>query len=140
MTANEYQNEALRTAPKHDQHVEQADRCGPESMDLLHAAIGVGTEAGELLDAIKKHVIYGRPLNYSNVAEELGDLLWYIALAADAAGFTLEDVMSNNVEKLTMRYPEAFNEEDAARRADKTTDCGSLDDSIGEDESPIFVD
>ena len=47
--------------------------------DLWHMATGVAGEAGELLDAIKKHVVYKRELDRENVVEELGDLRFYMA-------------------------------------------------------------
>lgn len=37
-------------------------------------ATGVSGEAGELLDAVKKSVVYKKPLDRENVVEELGDL------------------------------------------------------------------
>ena len=45
----------------------------PISAHLLHMAVGISGEAGELLDAIKKNAIYGRALDVNNVIEELGD-------------------------------------------------------------------
>jgi len=47
-------------------------------MHLLHMSIGVSGEAGELIDAIKKYVIYRKPLDRENVIEELGDLEFYM--------------------------------------------------------------
>lgn len=44
----------------------------------LHMSIGVAGELGELLDAVKKHVIYEKPLDVVNVVEELGDVWWYV--------------------------------------------------------------
>ena len=44
---------------------------------ILHAAIGCVTESGELLDALKKQIFYGRELDVVNVKEEAGDILWY---------------------------------------------------------------
>ena len=83
---------------------------------LMHGAIGVGTEAGELQDMLKKAVIYGKPLDLTNVLEEAGDLLWYIALALDAAGFTMEEAMERNIAKLKARYPAGFTQEAALNR------------------------
>lgn len=51
-----------------------------KELDLLHCATGLVTESAELVDAIKKHVFYGKPLDVVNIKEELGDLLWYIAI------------------------------------------------------------
>jgi len=55
-----------------------AERIGAGTTgSLLHGAIGISGEAGELLDAVKKHVFYGKPLDVNNVKEEISDVLWY---------------------------------------------------------------
>jgi NTP pyrophosphatase (non-canonical NTP hydrolase) len=87
------------------------------SHDLVHAAMGISGEAGELVDAVKKHVAYGQELDTVNVIEELGDLMWYITLAADAVGSSLRNVMLRNVSKLNKRYRSgAFSETEASTR------------------------
>ena len=89
--------------------------------ELLHAAVGVSGEAGELLDAIKKHVIYGKPLDYDNVVEESGDILYYLValLSLAAPELTLEDVMEANRAKLSKRYPDGYSDKNAINRKDK---------------------
>jgi hypothetical protein len=49
---------------------------------LLHASLGLASEAGELIDAVRLR----GPLDRTNLIEEVGDLLWYAALADAAAG------------------------------------------------------
>ena len=44
---------------------------------LVHMAMGVSGEAGELLDAIKKSTIYRKPLDKENIIEECGDILFF---------------------------------------------------------------
>lgn len=83
---------------------------------LLHAAIGLATESGELLDALKKTIFYGKELDHVNVKEELGDLLWYIAVAMDELGTDFETEMERNIAKLQSRYPEKFTEVHAEER------------------------
>lgn len=75
----------------------------------LHAAIGLSTEAAEILDAHKKE-LYGkqRPLSPANIREECGDVMFYLHLLMDAYGFTLRDVIADNVSKLANRYIEKF--------------------------------
>jgi NTP pyrophosphatase (non-canonical NTP hydrolase) len=72
---------------------------------LLHGVLGCGTEAGELQDALKKHIYYGKPLDEGNLVEELGDLLWYVALLCNVLGVSLGEVKQKNIEKLLKRYP-----------------------------------
>jgi NTP pyrophosphatase (non-canonical NTP hydrolase) len=86
------------------------------TLRLLHAVMGLGTEIGEFQATIKEHVIYGRRLDLLNVKEELGDILWYVGLAVDAINSTMNEVMSLNIRKLEMRYPEQFTEDNALTR------------------------
>lgn len=73
------------------QYIEKA--CGTESCDMiaigirmadtqlirmLHAALGMATGIEELSKAISKY-------DYVNIQEEIGDLLWYVAIAYDAS-------------------------------------------------------
>lgn len=83
---------------------------------ILHAAMGMVTEAAELLDALKKHIYYGKPLDEVNLREELGDILWYFAITCDALGVDPSDIMERNIAKLRTRYPEKFNSEQAITR------------------------
>lgn len=75
---------------------------------LVHAAMGIQTEAGEFADPIKKHLFYDRELDVPNLMEELGDLIWYIQVACMALDLPLEHVMSANIAKLRARYPGGF--------------------------------
>jgi len=75
---------------------------------LLHGIIGVSTEAGELLDIIKKSLFYGRTVDVAHVKEEVGDSLWYLGVICDVLGCTFEELMDENVAKLRHRYPEQF--------------------------------
>ncbi len=88
----------------------------PRMVRCLHAAMGLSTESGELLDAIKKHVYYGAQLDTTNLFEELGDLFWYMAILADELDFDFEKVMQKNIEKLKVRYGNAFDAQKAKSR------------------------
>ncbi len=83
---------------------------------LLHAGIGLATETGEFLDALKKSVFYGKELDRVNLKEELGDMLWYIAIAMNELGTDFETEMERNIEKLEQRYPEKFTKEKSDNR------------------------
>jgi NTP pyrophosphatase (non-canonical NTP hydrolase) len=83
---------------------------------LLHAAMGLSTEANEFLDPLKKHLFYGKPLDLINLKEELGDMLWYMAIAMDALDTTFEVEMERVINKLRIRYPDKFTEHDAINR------------------------
>jgi NTP pyrophosphatase (non-canonical NTP hydrolase) len=87
-----------------------------KTLRILHAAMGICTESGELMDEVKKHILYGKDIDDTNLMEETGDLFWYAALLADAVGFTFEQSFEKNIEKLKARYPNRFNEKDAMVR------------------------
>ena len=106
MKLNEYQQLALRTAP--------AD-VSP-GHDLVHAGYGFASESGEFLDVLKKQHAYGKPLDLVNLKEEVGDLLWYAAIACRGLGITLEEAAATNIAKLAKRYPERFTAEAALNR------------------------
>ena len=99
---------------------------------LVHAVLGLQTEAGELADPVKKHIYYGRPLDLINLREEIGDCLWYLAIAADALGTTLEAEQARNLAKLRARYPHVFTAE-AAQVRDLDREREVLEEHVADD-------
>ena len=83
---------------------------------LLHAAMGIAGEAGEIIDPIKKSIFYGKKLDEVNLMEECGDLLYFVAVLLDELGYTFEEVMQINIDKLAARYPEKFTSAKAINR------------------------
>ncbi len=113
---------------------------------LLHGALGACTETGELQDMIKKHLIYGKPLDLVNVIEEIGDTMWYLAIVLDACGVTMSDAMQRNITKLRLRYPEKFTSEKAlnrdlaAERAALESPAFDIDEHLGDPRMPRDLD
>lgn len=92
----------------------------PESAHLLHMAVGVSGEAGELLDAVKKSAIYNKPLDVANVIEELGDLEFYMEGLRQGLGIMREQTIEANIAKLGVRYSSGtYSDKQAQDRADK---------------------
>lgn len=87
--------------------------------NLLHMVIGVSGEAGELLDAIKKAVIYRKELDRNNVIEELGDIEFYLEGLRQELGVSREECLAANVAKLQKRYGDKYSDSAAQIRADK---------------------
>lgn len=83
---------------------------------ILHAVLGIVSEGGEIADAVKKHIAYGKELDRANMLEEVGDLVHFVTMLCSAMGFTLDQVMEANVKKLKIRYPEGFSTEKALTR------------------------
>ena len=93
----------------------------PKKAHCMHMAVGVSGEAGELSDAIKKWVFYGKPLDVENVIEELGDIEFYTQGLRNALGITRGQVITANIKKLNKRYPVGeYSNDQAINRADKT--------------------
>lgn len=117
MDNKQYQKNVLTTELTKEQYIDARDsRIDHKKMRLLHGAIGCATEAGELLDQIKKHVFYGKDLDEVNIMEEVGDLFWYSVVCLDAIGYEIDDSMKRNIEKLSARYKGGFTQDKAINR------------------------
>lgn len=97
MNMNDYQKQALTTV------ISSND----EFKDVLHWVLGLNGEAGEAAEKVKK-IIRDKQGHISDedrkeLAKELGDVLWYLAVFAHDLGFSLEDVAQHNLDKLKSR-------------------------------------
>ena len=92
MKLNEYQQAALATAvyPRNGNNA------------LIYTALGLASEAGEYAGKVKK-LIRDAAFSRDAAVAELGDVLWYVAAAADALGVDLDEVAKFNIAKLTDR-------------------------------------
>lgn len=79
-----------------------------QDMHRVNAALGLCGEAGEFADVVKKWFAQGHALDRDKAIKELGDVRWYLELAAWALGTTLEEVEQRNIAKLSARYPNGF--------------------------------
>ena len=84
--------------------------------DLLHAAFGIVTEAGELADILKKKLFYGKDIDFQHADEEVGDLLWYVTLYTMSRGRDLEEIVRENIKKLRSRYGDKWSQDAALNR------------------------
>ena len=78
---------------------------------LLTASIGMQAESGEFSEVIKKVIFQGKDWNEANrfhLKRELGDVLWYWVQGCMALGYTPEEVLEENIRKLSKRYPHGF--------------------------------
>lgn len=107
MTLNEYQKAAMRTASGGNYENYGA---------IMNAALGICGEGGEVADLVKKAAFQGHNLDVPHVAKELGDCLWYIAVGANALGYSLDAIARMNVDKLKARYPDGFDAERSQHR------------------------
>jgi len=79
----------------------------PEDKELEYLVNGLTSEAGEVAGKWKKiirdydcEVDSERALG---MAKELGDVAWYLARLSEAIGWTLQDVIDLNIDKLENR-------------------------------------
>ena len=108
MTGEEYQKLAMRTCSiPNDRVMDKA----------YHAIFGLTSEAGEVSGILQK-TYQGHEIDLEHVEKELGDCLWMIAEACDAFGFSLDEVMELNIEKLRKRYPNRFSSENSLHKAE----------------------
>lgn len=99
MHFSEYQDLAMRTRGVYPNKREQS----------LCALLGLSGESGEYIDLQKKVLYHNKPVNEEKQMDEMGDILWYLALECDAKGWNMDTIAGRNVEKLRARYPEGFN-------------------------------
>ena len=97
-------------------------RIYPSSQGIVYNLFGIAGEAGEIFEKVKKLIrdkkkkITKKGLSKKDkleIIKELGDLIWYISTLSDELGYTLEEVISINVKKLTSR-----------KRRNKLKGCG----------------
>ena len=91
----------------------------PHTAELLHMAILLAGEAGELVDCIKKHAIYTKKLDFDNLEEELGDIEFSLERIRQLTGVTREETLEANIKKLAKRYDGSYSNESAQIRLDK---------------------
>lgn len=92
----------------------------PAKAHLAHMAMLLTSEAGELCDAIKKHVIYGKDLDMKNVVEELGDIEFALEGIRRVLFITRHTTLEHNIIKLRDRYKAGkFSNAAAIKREDK---------------------
>lgn len=94
MKMNEYQDEALKTAIVKDNNI-------------LYTVLGISGEAGEVSEKMKKIIRDQDGVmteeNKKELAKEIGDVLWYLAVFADEIGYTLDKIGRMNIKKLKDR-------------------------------------
>jgi NTP pyrophosphatase (non-canonical NTP hydrolase) len=96
LSANDYQTGALRTAIYPNQ-----------GQNFIYPTLGMVGEAGEVAEKAKKIIRDGDGTlteeTRNKMALELSDVCWYIAVLAHELGYTLEEIMQMNLDKLASR-------------------------------------
>ncbi|GLY29364.1 nucleoside triphosphate pyrophosphohydrolase family protein [Kineosporia sp. NBRC 101731] len=96
MDLDAYQRGALRTAAPRE-----------KKNELLHLVLGLVGESGEIAEKFKKWVrdldSDESRIDRDDLAKELGDVLWYVAVLADYLDLSLDDIAAGNLAKLADR-------------------------------------
>lgn len=125
MQGNEYQALAMRTNDNQNSYrlctelagklslspiLENNVKCGniKDIGGLINGVLGLTGEAGEVSDLVKKGIFHEKGINLEHLKKECGDVMWYLSLICESCGFTLDDVMQTNIDKLIARYPDGF--------------------------------
>lgn len=96
------------------------DSLNSNDCHLIHMVLGISGEAGELLDAIKKSVIYKKGLDMNNIIEELGDIEFYMEGLRQRLNISREETLTANKQKLLVRYANfKYSDKKAQDRSDK---------------------
>lgn len=80
----------------------------PVVYGMLHAAVGLAGEAGEVLDVIKKVVFVGKFFDRKTLVKELGDVEFYLQAIRNATDISRDEVLVENIKKLESRHPDGF--------------------------------
>lgn len=100
MDADAFQGESIRT--------DWPDWTSRRVDGVIHAALGLASEAGEIAGLVQKWQGQGHDLDADAILDELGDALWFAAKLARVLDAPLSHVMARNVEKLAVRYPDGW--------------------------------
>jgi NTP pyrophosphatase (non-canonical NTP hydrolase) len=94
----------------------EVERLKQEKLNrLLHATVGIATEAVEMFEALKVAIQTGT-LDEVNLAEEMGDVFWYQAVMSDTLQKPFSTVQETVIAKLKARYGDKFTEKSAVHR------------------------
>jgi|TARA_Y100000310_G_scaffold345501_1_gene465688 NTP pyrophosphatase (non-canonical NTP hydrolase) len=102
---SEYQKACDLTAKK--------DYASPTE-EILTWGLGIAGEAGDVASCIKKTFAHDNDQR-SGIRENLGDVLWYASMICNFFKWDLQEILSENLEKLKARYPQGFTAQDAGR-------------------------
>lgn len=96
MNFREYQGEAAKTAIYPSR-----------GKNLTYVTLGLVGEAGEIANKVKK-ILRDDNSNITceraeQLYDEIGDVLWYVAMLADELSFNLDSIAIDNINKLQSR-------------------------------------
>ena len=96
MHLNEYQKQAKKTFLMDEK----------SDLGLYYLTMGLTGEAGEVANKVKKVLRNDYTLEEARekIRDELGDVLWYVAVLSSAIGYSLGTVAQHNLVKLEYQH------------------------------------
>ena len=91
-----------------------AKKFGSQEREVLTWGLGIAGEAGDVASCIKKTFMHGNDQK-KGIRENLGDTMWYIAMICNSFGWNMDEVLGENIKKLSERYPKGFTIKKARR-------------------------
>lgn len=88
----------------------------PEKHAIIYPALGIAGEGGEVAEKVKKWLRGDKELDKLELLKEAGDVLWYLTSLADDLGYTLQDLVDANIQKLTSRKERGVQKGDGDNR------------------------
>lgn len=85
-----------------------AGRANSKREETTNAVLGFVGEAGEIADLHKKMWFHGEKDRTEELKLELGDAMYYFTKILDLYGFSLDEILDLNYQKLKARYPDHF--------------------------------
>jgi len=111
MNLKEYQDLCKKTAKEFD---------SPEK-EIFIWGLGLTGEAGDVAGCIKKTYAHDNDQKVG-IRENIGDMLWYVAMICNFFNWDLEKILNENIEKLKKRYPQGKFTTEHAKRDNKRID------------------
>ena len=125
MTGNDYQKLAMRTNDHEASYrlaralMKASNRGDIDFGGFMMACLGLSGEIGEFNDMMKKVIFHEADYDEEHAKKELGDICWYVAMMCESFGWTLDDILQMNVDKLKQRYPNGFDVKRANNRSEE---------------------
>lgn len=108
---------------------------GNEAADIIHAILGIASESGELVEALLMAISNEKPLDRTNILEEVGDAQWYEAMIARVYNVDFDKIQRSTIDKLRERFPDKFTTE-AANNRNLENERATLEVGLGQDIDP----
>jgi NTP pyrophosphatase (non-canonical NTP hydrolase) len=89
--------------------------------EILTYGLGIAGEGGDVAGCIKKTYCHDDD-QIAGIRENIGDTMWYISMICNFYGWSLDEILEENIDKLKKRYPKGHFTFKHARRDNKRID------------------